>query len=172
VKSWINASKLSLSTLILSSGVYSPHAASAGTLKGKFKWKKTYRGEWGIIHRCPHLPTQRVQHGVKAGPGRCRPAAIHAPGIEHPRLSPGVVEGLELVPCCVMGRVRLPVPRRAGGIYSKSLKTLHTESFIWGADVLRWYSPSEGSVAYLPGLYDLQVPLSSAQELQSLWRPM
>lgn len=38
---------------------------------------------------------------------------FHAPGIERRRLSPGAVEGLELVPRCVMGRVRLPVPPAA-----------------------------------------------------------
>lgn len=64
----------------------------------KVSLKEKRRGERGIIYCCPRLPTQRVQHGVEARPGCCRPAEFHAPDIERTQLSPGAVEGLELVP--------------------------------------------------------------------------
>lgn len=80
----------------MSSGVYSPHAASAGTPKGKFKGKK--KGRAGDNLPLPSSTDSASPARVKARPGCCRPAEFHAPDIERTQLSPGAVEGLELVP--------------------------------------------------------------------------
>lgn len=60
-------------------------------------------------------------------------------------------KGWSWSPRRVMGRVRLPGPLPRGNLAGQDLqqvlpKTRHAESFVWGEDILRWYSPSEGSV--------------------------
>lgn len=100
------------------------------------KGKKKSKGERGIIYCCPHLPAQRVQHGAQAGLGSCRPTEIPALDIEHTQLSPGALEGLELVPCCVMGRGKLPVPLPSGNSSERDFlpQPLHAESFTGGGE--------------------------------------
>lgn len=77
-------------------------------------------------------------------------------------------KGWSWSPRCVMGRVRLPVPLPRGNLAGQDLqqvlpKTRHAESFIWGEDILRRYSPSEGSVWWRKAGFWLQATLQPSK---------